>query len=186
MREIAWRPELLAEVSAALPALRAVAEHRAGVDGVRRVIAKRFTTYPQPQRSDEEWADWWGDYMETLAEVPLASLEAAMRAYVALPDSEFMPKPGRLREMAFLTPCRSLQRYQRAKRAMQIAAEPQEPIKPRVDPAEVKTMLAEFEAKTSAGAKIPELPSIAGKVDEGGITPEMRALIARRKEEARG
>lgn len=182
MRAIVDDAALLAEVRQALPALRAVAEAKAGPDGVRRVISKRITTFPQPQRTEAEWADWWGDYMDTLSDVTLASLEAAMRAYVAMPDSEFMPKPGRLRELAFLTPCRSLQRYQRAKRALQLANEPPPMIEaPRAKPEEVKAMLSEFEAKSASGGMNKfELPSIAGKVDERGITPQMRELMARR------
>lgn len=148
------------------------------------MIGRRLATYPQPQRTDGEWAAWWADYFETLADVALASLEAAMRAYVALPDSEFMPKPGRLREMAFLTPCRSLQRYQRAKRALQIAEESAPKIAaPKADPADVKAMLAEFHAKSVGAAIKPALPSISGQVDERGITAEMRELIARRQAE---
>ena len=198
-REIAWRPELLAEAVSVLPALKAVAEHRAGADGVRRVIAKRFPTYPQPQRTDEEWADWWADYMETLEDVSLASLEAAMRAYVAMPGSEFMPKPGRLRELAFLTPCRALQRFQRAKRAVQISCEQPEPRDPtpeeRTQAARtaeenaeaIRKIAAEFKAKSlsEATALRPPLPYIGGIPDERGITPQMRELMARRAREGR-
>lgn len=189
--EIAETPALIAEARVVLPALKTAATAKAETDGVRKVIAKRFALYPQPQRSDEEWAGWWADYLETLAGVSLASLEAAMRAYVARPDSEFMPKPGKLLDLAQTTPCRSLQRYYRAKRAIEIADRPRPPPMPdgdpepgaRVDPAEVRTMLAEFEAKsvTTAMKTKPELPSIAGKADEGGLTKEMRALMARRQ-----
>lgn len=174
---------LLAEARSALPALKAVAESKAGTDGVKAVIGRRLALYPQPQRTDAEAAAWWADYYDTLADVTLASLEAGMRAYVALPGSEFMPKPGQLRELAFTAPCRSLSRYYRAKRALQIADTPLEIAAPRADPEAVKALLAEFEGRTVAKAK-PELPSIAGKVDERGITAEMRALIARRQAEA--
>lgn len=183
---IAADPALVAELRAALPALRAVASAPAGTEGVKAVIGRRTALYPPTYRDEAEAAAWWLDYYDVLADLSLASLEAGMRAYVAQPDSEFMPKPGRLRELAFSAPCRSLTRVHRATLAIRRAETPAEDPKPRADPAEVKALMEEFTAKTSAGAKIPALPSIAGKVDEGGITSEMRALIARLAEEARG
>jgi hypothetical protein len=187
-RQIADAPGLLAEAKSALPALKAVAQAKAGTDGVKAVIGRRLVTYPQPQRTDGETAAWWADYYDVLEDVSLASLEAGMRAYVAMPDSEFMPKPGRLRELAFSAPCRAYTRYYRATRAIQLAEMPEltgdaEP-NPRANPEEVKAMLAEFEAKTAAGAKKFEMPSIAGKVDERGITPQMRELMVRRHQDA--
>jgi hypothetical protein len=184
VRGIIGSPGLLAEVRSALPALKAVAEAKAGTDGVKAVIGRRLALYPQPQRTDAEAAAWWADYYDTLADVTLASLEAGMRAYVALPSSEFMPKPGQLRELAFTAPCRTLSRYYRAKRTLQIADAPPEIEAPRADPVAVKALLAEFETRTVAKSK-PELPSIAGKVDEGGLTQAMRDLMARRQAEGR-
>lgn len=185
-REIANTPALLAEAKAVLPALKTVATAKAGTDGVRKVIAKRFAIYPQSVRNDEEWAGWWADYFDTLADLSLASLEAAMRAYVARPDSEFMPKPGKLLELSSTTPCRSLQRYYRAKRAIQFAEEAETPqIAPEVaekNAAEIKDMLAGFKAKIATPSPTRrEMPSTAGKPDEGGLTKEMRASMARRQ-----
>lgn len=182
---IAESPALLAEARALLPALKATAERKAGPDGVRAVIGRRFGLYPQPARDEGEAAAWWSDYIDVLAPMSLASLEAGMRAWVADPKSEFMPKPGQLRELAFTAPCRSLQRYYRAKRAIAMAEEPAALPGPAIDPAEVKVMLAEFEAKTvgAATALKPVLPSIAGKPAEGGhVTQAMRDLITRREE----
>ena len=182
-RRIVDTPALIAEARAVLPALKAVATSKAGADGVRRVISKRFAIYPQPSRNGEEWAGWWSDYLETLGDVSLASLEAAMRAYVSKSDSEFMPKPGKLLDLAQTTPCRSLQRYYRAKRAIDMADEPVAIEGPRANPGEVKTMLADFNAKNIPGEANtkPAQPSIAGRPDEGGLTPQMRALIARQQ-----
>lgn len=178
---IASDPALLAEAEAALPALRAVAEAKAGTDGVKAVVGKRFAIYPQPPRTDAEAAAWWSDYYDVLADVPLASLEAGMRAYVADPTSEFMPKPGRLKELAFTTASRSLTRYFRAKKAVELANEPKAISGPRVRPEEVTAILADFNAKSMPKTPSrPPMPSTAGKVDEGGLTAEMRALMARR------
>lgn len=189
-RRIVSSPELTAEARAALPALQAVATAKAGQAGVKAVIGRRLVTYPQPARSDGEWEAWWADYFDVLSDVSLAALEAGMRAYVADPNSEFMPKPGRLRELAFTAPCRSYLRYMRASRAVQMADEP--PTLPPAQPspedaAEIKRMAAEAMQKLGAATalKRPELPSIAGKADEGGLTPQMRELIARRQAEGR-
>lgn len=189
-REIGRYLAIREECRQALPALKAIAEHKAGAEGVKRVISRRFPTFPPPQRSDEEWEAWWSDYYDTLSDVPLACLEAAMRAWVARPDSQFMPKPGELRDLAYRTPSKTLRRYQRARRAIQLADQPEAPVSlaapegVAVDgPALVKQMLDEYRQKTAAAQKIPELPSIAGKADEGGVTPQMRALLARQRGE---
>lgn len=186
VRGILASSDLIEEARAALPALRHVATAKAGVEGVRKVIARRFATYPQPQRNEEEWAYWWADYIDTLSDLSLASLEAGMRQYVANPESEFMPKPGRLRELAFNAPCRSLLRYQRASRALQAADEAAK-ARPVASPemaAAVRDMARGAIAKLSE-AKPPErppLPSIGGQTDETGITPQMREVLARRAE----
>lgn len=179
---IASDPELLGEVRAALPALKAVADAKAGTEGVKAVVGRRFAIYPQPPRTDAEAAAWWADYFDVLSDVPLASLEAGMRAYVADPESEFMPKPGKLKELAFTTASRSLTRYFRAKKALEIADAPQAISGPRVRPEEVTAILADFQAKSMPTRPVrPPMPSTAGKVDEGGLTAEMRELIARRQ-----
>jgi hypothetical protein len=182
-REIANSPALLAEARSALRDLERVATAKAGPAGVMAVIGRRIALYPQPQRTEGEAEAWWSDYYDTLADVSLASLEAGMRAYVADPASEFMPKPGRLRELAFSAPCRSLTRLYRARRAIQMADEPPAIAGPPADPEAVKSLLAEYNARNVVAAKRPELPSIAGKTDEGGVTAEMRALMARRAQE---
>lgn len=157
---------------------------------MRAVIGRRFALYPQSDRDDGEWAAWWADYFDALADVPLSCLEAAMRAWVARPASQFMPKPGELRDLAFRTPSKTLQRYQRAKRALQIAdgaPPPQlacEPIEGvAIDtPSAVRQMLAEYTAKVGSRgpAERPRMPSTAGKPDAGGLTPQMRELLQRR------
>lgn len=156
-------------------------------------MSRRFPMYPQPSRSEEEWEAWWADYLDCLSDVPLACLEAAMRAWVARPHSQFMPKPGELRDLAFRTPSRSLQRYQRARRALMLADQPEPPPVALVAPegvhvdhgAAVKSMLAEYRQSFAIRTETakPALPSIAGKADAGGLTEEMRRLLERRAAE---
>lgn len=182
--EISNSPALFHEAQRALPALKDHATGRAGEAGVKAVIGRRFALFPQPARSDGEWAMWWADYYEVLATVPLCALEAGMAAYVKLIDSEFMPKPGRLLELSRMTPNRGVQAYERAAKAVTgKEAERARPEPTETEKAQVKRMLAGFQAKvaerTVATAR-PPLPSIAGKPDEGGLTPQMRDLMARR------
>jgi hypothetical protein len=101
VRLIANDPALLAEARAILPALERTAKLKAGHEGVKAVIGRRFALYPQPPRSEAEGLRGGRTTSTCWPDVQLASLEAAMRAYVADPDSEFMPKPGKLRELAF-------------------------------------------------------------------------------------
>lgn len=184
---------LLEEAKAVLPALKAVAEHRAGEEGVRAVVGRRFALYPQTERNEAEWSAWWADYFDVLSDVPLSCLEAAMRVWIARPGAQFMPKPGELRDLAFRTPSKTLQRYQRAKRAVQMAADPHamRMLSTDVPPddgsessvTEVHRMLAEFKAAV-AGRQKPVIPapraSTAGKPDERGLTKEMREWLARK------
>lgn len=151
------------------------------------MIGKRFALYPQPERSEGEWAAWWADYEEVLQDVPLASVEAAMRAWVARPTSEFLPKPGQLHELAYTTVSKTLRRYQRAKRALQLVDAPEttRPALPEgvaVDnAAKIREMLAEFQAKSIPKVAKPAVTNTAGKTDETGITPELRAIIQRQR-----
>lgn len=185
--EISGDPVLFHEAQRALPALHDYAVGRAGEHGVKAVIGRRFALYPQPQRSDGEWAMWWADYHEVLADTPMCALEAAMAAYVKQSDSEFMPKPGKLLELAKMTPNRGAQAYTRAKLA--VTGKPAD--LPRPEPtadekAAVRKMAADF-AKTFAERRpaslVPPMPSTAGKPDAGGLTPQMRELLAKQRGE---
>lgn len=188
IRHIADDPQLRAEAVCNLPVLKAAAHQKAGREGVMEVIGKRFALYPQPNRSEGEWAAWWADYVDVLADLPWHALEAGMAAYVRDGKSEFMPKPGKLRDLAMTTPARVALAYNRAKKVAELEAPKRfEPLPnyelPKVD---VKTMAAEYEKKASRPIQraATNLPSIAGKTDEGGLTPQMRALLARQRGEA--
>lgn len=110
-------PALHAECKAALPAIMDRIKG-CGMVGVRDVIGRRFATYPQPDRSDMEWAAWWADYCDALEDVPYEALEGGMRAWVQKPESQFMPKPGELRALALKA---GEPLYQAASRARRVA-----------------------------------------------------------------
>lgn len=181
-----------------MPVLRAAAFQECGDEGVRQVIGRRFALYPQPDRSDEEWAAWWADYLDVLGQVSWAALEAAMMSWVSNPASEFMPKPGKLLELSRTTPNKAAKRYERCRKAVDwVGNRPLPPIAyhgdhledyapaPAADKEAVAKMLAEFKASVAKDRPVrgeDKLPSIAGKTDETGITPEMRAILARRED----
>lgn len=172
---------LVAEVRQVLPVLSERAHRKAGADGVKAVIGGRFGTFPQPERSPGEWAAWWSDYIDVLADMPLAALEAGMRAYLRDPKAEFMPKPGKLLDLARTTPSKTVQAYSRARRVLQITSLERQHTP--ADPAQVKAIMEDFTAKIvkPAEAVRPPPPATHGKTDETGITPALRQVM-----EARG
>lgn len=169
------------------------------------MVGAKFVTYRQPERSDAEWAVFWDDHCTVLADVSATALESALDACLSDPKIEFLPKPAKLREMARLTPNRAVRAYDRAKAALERQAEPiRERVsaeqlsqviaplvsKPRVEPnaadkERVRQQMREYIAADDAkkAAKQSEsfnAPNIAGTTDQGGITPQMRAIIEAR------
>lgn len=99
---IASNPGLMAELKDNLPAIQAACEAAlapAGDAEVARIVADRLPVYPQPERSEEEWAAWWRSYFDALSDLPVTSLQKAMLDWVRSP-AQFLPKPGELRELA--------------------------------------------------------------------------------------
>lgn len=170
-----------------LPVLKAAATQKAGDEGVRDVIGRRFALYQQPQRSDGEWAAWWADYYDTLADVPWQALETAMAAWVADPKSEFLPKPGKLREMAMTTPFRAAKHFGRAQKALTAIAAPDRPAPTPQQVEAVRRMAAEATRRMVAASlagreRLKVTPAnTAGKPDETGLTPAMKAVIERQR-----
>lgn len=110
-------PELRRQALAALPQIERAARAPAGAEGVKEAMGRRFALYPQPRRSPQEWAAWWLDYIEVLADVPRCALDAAMSAWVRDPESQFLPKPGQLRKLAMEAAVAEIRAYDRARRA---------------------------------------------------------------------
>jgi hypothetical protein len=94
--------------------LRAAATDIAGPKGVRLVVGRRLALYPQTEMNEGEWAAWWADYTDALADVALTALEEGMAEWVRRPTSQFMPKPGELRGLALSTPNAAQIAYDRA------------------------------------------------------------------------
>lgn len=199
--EVLRSPVLIEETRQALPSLQAAARQLAGEAGVREVIGKRFAIYPQPDRSPGEWAAWWSEYVASLGDLPWGALESAMRAWVKSPEAEFLPKPGRLRDMARQAPYQAAIMYERASKVVMIASRREDERlayekrqaeiaamrgpKSKEEVQSVKDMLADFHARNAAKAEqmrslTPNMPNTAGKTDAGGLTERMRAVMASR------
>lgn len=194
-QEIVRSPRMLAEARQALHAIRCCATQPAGEEGVQQVVGRRLVTYPQARMGDGEWAAWWQDYYDACADLTTEALEAGMAAWVRNPTSQFMPKPGQLRELAQQTPNRAVRAYTRITDALRLADRPPveelpartgplpEP-EPRPTREEVATMLAAYRAQqTARKADLPDTSMRAnyGRTDERGLTPQMRAILAARQ-----
>lgn len=176
-------PILLAECELALPTLRDEATRGAAANEIIAVLSKRFALFPQPDRTDAEWSAWWADYIEALGDVAPAAIEAGMAEYVRQVDSEFFPKPGRLRELAKTVPNKMARACQIAEWAVRRAAtrEEAEAIEPRPEPApadraQVRDMLESFKLDLAARQppRKPPRPPVSGPIDDQGLTQAMR------------
>ncbi|MBO9710547.1 MAG: hypothetical protein J7521_20290 [Caulobacter sp.] len=199
--EIVSTPALLDEARRLLPDLQRYATQPAGPEGVYRVLASRRVIFPQPVRTPEESDAWYGAYYDVCADLPETALEVGMQAWVAKPDSQFMPKPGELRALALATPSRLVRAVDRCRAAVEYEA-PKPPIESpydfgstmrrppplptAADREHVRRQMRDFLAKDDdRRAKADHKrrndgPSIAGPADEKGVTPAMRALLAKR------
>lgn len=174
-----------------MPALREEALRAATAEQIKSVIAARFALFPPPQRNDQEWASWWADYFDALSDLTPFAVEAGMAAWVRTPDAEFMCKPGKLRELATTVPNdnRWAKAHMRAQKATYVAPKP-EPVviedrseRPASD--EIAAVMADFHRVMADKDPLAKLqakrrPPPQGKVDHGGVTAEMRALLADR------
>lgn len=199
--EIARDAGLLAEARRALPGLRNRARLPAGADAMRLLMAAYFQVYPQPKRTDAEWAAWWFPYEQILADPPESSLAAAMLAWSKKPDSQFMPSPGALLDLARHIATPEGRAYARARAAATLAdtatkdstGQPFRLTPPVLremkteetkawalqEAARLKAMAAE-RRRVISEAREDKLPPAHGALAPGRhITPEMVALFER-------
>lgn len=181
---------LRSEAAMALPALRQAALRPATHDEIKGIIGSRFATFPQPKRSEGEAAAFWADYFDALEGLTPAQVEGGMAAYIREPHAEFLPKPGRLRELA--TSSASIGRWTRAHARARAAVErsrqadrPALADDSRPSAEEVQALLgpvleklAGIDAKRAAKAK-PRQPTPSAMVDGSGTSSEMRQLWQR-------
>ena len=102
------------ELRATLPAIAEEVRRSSGVEGISHALKPWYTTYPQPQRTQKQWVEFYLTYDVICGHLPTEALVGAMKTWAALPDSEFLPKPGKLREIAAQTPTPAGRLYARA------------------------------------------------------------------------
>lgn len=162
-------------------------------DQIKTVISTRFALFPPPIRNEQEWAAWWSDYFDALSDQTPFAVEAGMAAWVRQPEAEFMCKPGKLRELAATTPNnnRWAKAYDRAKRATHVLPAP-EPVQiedrsNRPSSEEIAAVMADFHATMRDKDPLAKYkakgsrPTPSARVDNTGISQEMRAKLAEQR-----
>lgn len=180
IEEIAADPRLRSEALAILPALMLRASP-SGDERVMRALRPLVLVYGASEATKAP--AFWQAYYAALSGLPVEALARGITDYTSAPDSEFFPKPGPLRALCDKHAEPIFKAASRARRALEV------PTMGRTLPSEeekagVANMLRDFSASVQAKeiTKVrPAQPSIAGKVDQHGITQEMRELIARRQ-----
>ncbi|MFC5370915.1 hypothetical protein ACFPIF_00010 [Brevundimonas faecalis] len=179
-----------------LPELRAEALRPATHAEIIAIIRSREQTFGdlRTARSEGEWAAFWADYFDTLEGLTAASIEAGMAAYVAQPDSQWAPKPGRLAHLAKTTTStgKFVRAYNRARSAVlkhQQANAPAQPAPAEYRPEEVKAMVAQVKsamaetptAKMMTARRAAMKPTPAAPLPAGShMSAEMRAKLEER------
>lgn len=195
------RSEILSrEAEAAIPELRKAALRHATEAEIKRVIESRFELFPQPKRTPEQWAFWWAEYIDALNDLTPYQIESGMAAWVRSPEAEFMCKPGKLRELAQAGYSnnkwvKAVRRAEHATAPRGGGSEAKQPTLPtpneeRPSAEEIKALMADFHAvmkEKDPLAKIAEKrrPPPCARVDETGVSAEMRALLERQREAMR-
>lgn len=157
-----------------------------GDERVRRALQPLILVYGASEATKAP--AFWEAYYAALSGLPVEALARGVKDYLAAADSEFFPKPGPLRALCEKHAEPIFKAASRAKRATEVPSVGRTP-PTEEEKAAVANMLGEFTSRIAERAHVavrPPLPSTAGKVDERGVTAEMRALMARRAEEARG
>lgn len=137
----------------------------AGITGLKAVLDPAFQIYPQPERTERQWAGWFSLYVDACGDLPTAALAAAMRAWVHSPESGKLPLPGQLRDAALKAEVPAVQALEKARAVIAYRADLErrawdgthrriDPVVFKPDPPEVKAAaMAEYrEARARAAA----------------------------------
>ncbi len=193
------------ELRAAVPALYAEAAKPAGIDGIMTAIGPWFATYPQPSRTAGEAEAFWQGYAIVCGHMPEAAIHAGMKTWAARSESEFLPKPGALLELARTAQTPAFKLASRAHNVLQVADDMvfrqriEDDILSRGTTKEaqavaIRRMLAEFNEVSApirehqrrilqhgyrnVAAQRPALPYSGGTPAPGSaLTPEMHAVM---------
>jgi len=186
IRQIADTPVMIDEARGVAFYLRSAAILPSGAEGVMLVVGEMFAVYRQPERDDGEWQAFWRPYVDTLERQTVASLRGAVKVWHAKPDSEFLPKPGRLLELAKQVVTTEATMAHRAEKAVALA-DSRKPAErgPPPPKEEIDAMMDDFRSKMAALKPPPppraERPPTHGQLHPGlSITSELAELEASR------
>lgn len=180
VREIVNDPELHREAQYAAKNLALLATPCGG-RAVRHALQRLILVYGAAEAARAP--AFWEAYVNALRGLPDDALQAAIDEYVALPTSEFFPKPGPLKALGD----KHAEAIRRAAARANTAArtQPERPFEASPEEREaVRSMMADFRAKmaekAALGPQPPVAPSTQGLTDEKGITSELRRVMAER------
>lgn len=191
VKVIAESDILRSEAAMAMPALRQAALRKASHAEIRDIIGSRIATFPQPERDAGETAAFWADYYGALEGLTAAQVEGGMKAWVADPAAEFLPKPGKLAELGRKSdqPGRWTRAYNRARAAVEMSRASQAvaptAVEPKPSAEEVQAMLAQtLDALTAkdrlkqAAKEARRKPTPSAPLPAGShMSAEMRAKL---------
>lgn len=126
---------------------------------------------------------FWRVYSDALADLPRIALERAVSEYQR--TGKFFPKPAEIRELAEPHALAFKQAAYRARKACEPDPEPM-PERERIPPEQFKALMADFVARMEekdifARTRNRQVRPPCARVDETGISQEMRAKLAEQR-----
>lgn len=180
---IAADPEMKAEARRLCQPLAELAAS-AGEAAVREALKPLVLVYGvgEAARSPAFWQAY-----KVLSGLPVDALRRGIEEYLGLADSQFFPKPGPLKALCDKHAEPIYRACYRASKAASLPApvnrgppSPEQQAAVQRMAAEVGEILRKPKDQTWPKRRVEPMPSIAGKTDETGITPEMRKAMERR------
>lgn len=182
VEEIARHPAMRAECERSRRQLSILAEP-AGSDAVERALAPLVLVYGLGDQAKAK--AFWQVYTEALGDLPRMALDRAAAEYPRI--GKFFPKPAEIRELAMPHANALRTAAARAERAVEWQEPKAIPVKDRPSAEDINALMADFHATMQAKdplLKIAEKrrPPPCARVDETGVSAEMRALLERQRE----
>lgn len=174
-------PALRAEAGRSFRQLEVLCEP-AGNQVVMAALAPLILVYGKGEEARSP--AFWKVYTDALSDLPRIALDRAVKGYERI--GKFFPKPAEIRELAMPHADTFRQAAYRAKKAQEAEViQLRPPVDQRPTADEVAAMMKEFHALMEAKCPVPQYKTKPGRatpsarVDNTGVSPEMRALLAR-------
>lgn len=185
VEEIARHPAMKAECERSRRQLSLLAEP-AGSDAVERALAPLVVVFGLGDQAKAK--AFWQVYIESLSDLPRMALDRAASEYPKI--GKFFPKPAEIRELAMPHANALRMAAARAARAAEWEEPKPIPVKDRPTPEQMKALLDDFHATMRDKDPLLKMrekrkPPPSARVDETGVSAEMRALLERQREAVR-